>query len=403
MSDRRQFFIVGSQGIPASYGGLETFAHELSVRLVARGHPTFVTCERAPGEPHGPDEFQGVRLLYVEAPANNFRTMVADRKALLRCGELARRGDVVCLLGYGVGPFARGAIRKLRRKGVEFWLNPDGLEWKRPRWPWYARRYLRWSEGFLLREADRVICDAAAIRDFHEEEYGIPAEKTEVIEYGAPVVEEIDDPEVLARRDAYLERYGLRPGEYYTYVGRFVPDNNMELMVRGVLDARVERRLLVFAAHDESDPFYRHLDALIRNSADPDKVILTGGVYDQPLLEALRKGEFAYFHGHEVGGTNPALVEAMGLGSFIIARGTVFNREVLRDAALYFEKDVESFVQAILRAEALDQDEVAEFRRRAVERVRTHYNWERITDRYEELLGAGAPVSASRGAPTLRR
>lgn len=384
----RRLFILGTQGIPAKYGGLETFAQEVSTRLVRRGRTVWVSCETTYDGPRGPDEHEGVQLFYVEAPDNNLRTIVGDRKALLRARELAEPGDVVYLLGYGVGPFAWGALRALARKGVEFWLNPDGLEWKRPRWPWHVQRYFRFSEGFLLRRSDRVICDAVAIREHHARSYGIPDDRMEVIEYGAPVLEEVDDPELLERRDDWLDQYDLEPGEYHTYVGRFVPDNNLEMMVRGVLDPRVDRRLLVFAAHDEGDSFYEHIAGLIEASADPDKVVLTGGVYDQELLRALRLGGHAYFHGHEVGGTNPALVEAMGLGSFILALDTPFNREVLADAGLFFQKNVESFVDGVVEAEAMDQDQVERLRRRARNRVREHYNWERITDEYERLLEA---------------
>lgn len=382
----RRLFIVGSQGIPAEYGGLETFTHQLATRLADRGWPVWVGCETAYGDATGPEEYEGVRLFHVEAPDNHLRTIVADRKALLRSGELADPGDVVYLLGYGVGPFAWGGVRSLGRAGVEFWLNPDGLEWKRPRWPWPVQRYFRFSEGFLLRRADRVICDAAAIRDHHGRAYGVPRRRMEVIEYGAPVVEELEDDSLTRRRDEWLERYDLEPGDYHTYVGRFVPDNNLELMVRGMLDGRIGRRLLVFAAHDEEDPFYRRIADLIESSDDPGKVILTGGVYDQELLQALRLGGHAYFHGHEVGGTNPALVEAMGLGSLVLALDTPYNREVLQDAGLFFQKDVESFVETVRAAESMGRHRVEELRERARDRVRDHYNWKRITDAYERLL-----------------
>lgn len=385
----RRLFIVGSEGLPADYGGLETFAQELSTRLVERGWPVTVTCEHTREESPGAEEYRGVRLVYIEGPGNNLRTIVSDRKALLRCAELAEPGDVIYLLGYGVGPFAWGAIRKLAREEIQFWLNPDGHEWKRPKWSWHVQRYFQLCERFLVRRADVVCCDAAAIRDHHARRYGVPEEDMEVIEYGAPVVESVEDEELLRRRDARLAEYGVEPGEYYTYVGRFVPDNNLELMVRGVLDPRVDRKLVVFAAHDEDHPFYRKIAGLVERSGDPGAVFLTGGVYDRPLLRALRLGAFAHFHGHEVGGTNPSLVEAMGLGSFILALDTPFNREVLEDAGLFFRKEVESFVRTVREAEALDEETVAGLRERARERVRTHYNWERITDEYERLLRGG--------------
>lgn len=399
----RTLFIVGSQGIPARYGGLETFADQTATRLAARGHTVYVTCEKTPDAPKGPATYKGVQLLYVDAPDTNLRTLVADVKALRRCTDLAAPGDVIYLLGYGVGPFAWPAVRALQAKGIKFWLNPDGLEWKRPRWPAWARLYLRASEWILLRLADRVICDAAAIRDHHAQLWGVSGAKMDVIEYGAPIVDPGDlSADVLTTRDAYLAQYDLAPGEYYTYVGRFVPDNNMELMVRGMLDDRIERPLLVFAKHDEGDPFYQKLRGLVRGAGKEDKVIFTGGVYDQPLLQALRLGAYAYVHGHEVGGTNPALVEAMGLGRLILALGTPFNREVLGDAGLYFGKSVESFVRTVMQAEQLDPPAVQQYRDRAVERVRTHYNWDRIADDYERLLLNGtldtAPATPAEAA-----
>ena len=382
---KKKFFIVGTKGIPANYGGLETFAHEISIRLIKRNFDVYVTCEKPIDKPEGPAEFEGVKLIYVNAPGNNFRTMISDSRALSKCLNIGNKGDVIYILGYGIGPFAGNLIRKIKQKGIKFWLNPDGLEWKRPRWSKPVRTYLRFSEKFLLKRSDKIICDAAAIKDFHIKYYRIAPEIMEVIEYGAPKVEMLDDS-VIKMRDDFLKKYNLKLGEYYTYVGRFVADNNMELMVKGVLESALNRRLLVLARHESTDLFYTKLKSLISRSGKENKVILSGGVYDHSLLMALRQGEFAYLHGHEVGGTNPALVEAMGLGSFIIALDTVFNKEVLQDAALYFNKDVEDFKLALEKAEELSYQDRMKYRDRALKRVRDHYNWKRITDLYEIAL-----------------
>ncbi len=382
---KKKFFIVGTKGIPANYGGLETFAHEISIRLVKRNLDVFVTCEKTTDKPEGPEEFEGVKLIYVNAPGNNFRTMISDSRALSKCLKIANQGDVIYILGYGVGPFAWNLIRKIKQKGIKFWLNPDGLEWKRPRWSKPVRFYLRFSEEFLLKRSDRIICDAAAIKDFHMKYYKIAPDKMEVIEYGAPEVEMPDDS-VIKKRDDFLKKFNLELGDYYTYVGRFVADNNMELMVKGVSESTPDHKFLVLARHEPEDPFYLKLKSIISRSGKEDKIILSGGVYDHSLLMALRQGEFAYLHGHEVGGTNPALVEAMGLGSFIIALDTVFNKEVLQDAALYFNKDVEDLKLALEKAEELSYQDRLNYRERALKRVRDHYNWERITDLYEIAL-----------------
>lgn len=385
MKSKRRLFILGSQGIPVRYGGLETFAQELARRLVRRGYEVWVSCEKKPGEPDGTAEWEGIKLYYVTAPHGDLRTIPADRAALKRCLAEGRPGDVAYLLGYGVGPFAAPIIRALKKKGIAFWLNPDGLEWMRPKWSKLAAAYARYCEGFLLRRADLVVCDAAAIKDFHHGAYGIPESRMEVIEYGAPLVDRPGDG-VLQKRDEFLARHGLELGEYYTYVGRFVPDNNMELMVRGVLASPVDRKILVCASYEEGDPFYQSLRRITEASGAGHRVVFAGGIYDRELLTALRLGQFAYFHGHEVGGTNPALVEAMGLGSVIVALGTVFNREVLQDSAIFFDKSVDSLVEGLEKLEALDASGRHGLSDGVRRRVEDHYNWERITDLYDELL-----------------
>jgi rhamnosyltransferase len=308
-------------------------------------------------------------------------------KALWRCVRFADAGDIVYLLGYGAGPFAWPVIAYLRARGVSVWLNPDGIEWRRTHWSWAARLYLRFCGRFLPPRVDRLICDSEAIEAHHQANRGGSPPQTDVIEYGAPVVH-LDDlgAEASARRDRYLDRCALTPGEYYIQVGRLVPENNLELMVRGVLDDRINRRLLVISNRDPGDGLYRFLQGLVEAEGTGDEVVFAGTIYDRPLLQALRLGAYAHLHGHEVGGTNPALVEAMGLGNLILALNTRFNREVLGRAGLYFGKSVKSVVRMLCHAEQLAPDEIRQYQRRARTRVRRHYNWPRIADAYERRI-----------------
>lgn len=390
-------FIVGSRGIPADYGGFETFAEELARGLAARGHPVFVTCERTTDEPSGPSTYRGVNLLYVTAPDNNLRTIIADVKALWRCLRLAESGDVVYLLGYGVGPFGGPVLKALQARGVRVWLNPDGIEWKRSRWSVWARVYLRVSEWLVPRLVDRVVCDSEAIEAHHLQHGGLRSARTDVIEYGAPIVRRDDLPSAaIEQRNQYLSRHDLAPGDYYIQVGRLVPENNLELTIRGVLDDRIRRSLLIVANRSGNEAFYRRLRRLVEAAGASNQVLFVGTIYDQPLLRAFRFGAYAHLHGHEVGGTNPALVEAMGLGNVILSLNTPFNREVLGEAGLFFGKSVESFVRTVCRAERLSDQEIQSFQRRALERVRTYYNWEHIADKYEERIwDASTPPTTS--------
>lgn len=399
-------FIVGSQGIPAEYGGFETFAEKLSTGLASRGHSVCVTCERTPSEEEGPPTYDGVDLLYVTAPDNHLRTIIADVKALWRCFQHSQPGDVVYLLGYGVGPFGWPAIKALQAKGVRVWLNPDGLEWKRSRWNAAAKAYLRAAEWVMLRLVDRVVCDAEAIEEHHIGGGsiiggGVDPDDTTVVEYGAPVVDE-DDLSTDAKQDraAFLDRHGLRPGDYYLYVGRLVPENNLDPMVQGMLDDRIDHDLLVISERDESDPFYRKLVRTADRADAANRIVFAGTVYDDPLLNALRRGARGYLHGHEVGGTNPALIEAMGTASLVLALDTPFSREVLGDAGLFFGKSVESFVQTVRQAEELSSKATKRYRRRAQNRVASYYNWEHIVDEYETLVMQGQEAGQAATAST---
>ncbi len=397
-----QLFIVGSRGIPAAYGGFETFAEELSTRLAARGQTVSVTCEQTSEDADRPDTYQGVNLLHVPTPDHALRPILADLIALWTCYHRGEPGDVVYLLGYGVGPFAWPLLKGLQAKEIEVWLNPDGVEWRRSHWSWGARLYLRFCSWLLPRHVDRLICDSTAIRARHLQNEGVDASHADVIEYGAPIVRTDDlTPSVRARRDQYLHQHDLALGEYYIQVGRLVPENNLELMIRAVSDPRISRPLLIIANRDSHNGYYQKLRALVEDCDAAEQIVFGGTVYDRPLLRALRLGAYAHLHGHEVGGTNPALVEAMGLGSLILALNTRFNREVLGRAGLYFGKSVEGLTRTLQLADRLSDTTIQEYQERATERVRSHYNWPRIVDEYERRIWdtAARPSSGSEPRP----
>ncbi|WP_263808567.1 DUF1972 domain-containing protein [Salinibacter sp.] len=397
-----QLFIVGSRGIPAAYGGFETFAEELSTRLAARGQTVSVTCEQTSEDADRPDTYQGVNLLHVPTPDHALRPILADLIALWTCYRRGEPGDIVYLLGYGVGPFAWPLLKGLQAKEIEVWLNPDGVEWRRSHWSWGARLYLRFCSWLLPRHVDRLICDSTAIRARHLQNEGVDASHADVIEYGAPIVRTDDlTPSVRARRDQYLHQHDLALEEYYIQVGRLVPENNLELMIRAVSDPRISRPLLIIANRDSHNGYYQKLRALVEDCDAAEQIVFGGTVYDRPLLRALRLGAYAHLHGHEVGGTNPALVEAMGLGSLILALNTRFNREVLGRAGLYFGKSVEGLTRTLQLADRLSDTTIQEYQERATERVRSHYNWPRIVDEYERRIWdtAARPSSGSEPRP----
>ena len=362
----KRIAILGTRGIPARYGGFETFAEELGARLVERGFRVTVVCEKVRGASQ-PPTFRGIDLAYVPAPRLGPLTTIAfDLMSLWR----VRKGyDVVYMLGYGASLFC--FIPRLG--GAEVWINMDGIEWLRSKWSWAARAYLRLIETVATWTPNRIIADADAIRSHLQSRHRRLPECT-VVPYGSDLVTAAPPEELLAE-------WGLKVGEYYILVCRLEPENHVLDIVEGYAASSSTFPLVVLGDHKLNTPYVR----LLQSVADP-RVRLIGTVYDKVRLRALRFHARAYLHGHSVGGTNPSLLEAMGSGNVVIAHDNVFNREVAADAALYFRnaRDIPGILE-ILEADSGRRQRMREVARHRVESI---YNWRMIADRYEQLLGS---------------
>lgn len=355
--------ILGSRGIPARYGGFETFVDELARRLVKRGVEVTVFCE-ARGGPRLA-QHEGVQLVHVPARAPGpARTIAYDLSCLWR----ARRGfDVVYMLGYG----ASFACFVPRLFGSRVWINMDGLEWRRSKWSAPARLWLECMEGIATRSATRVILDNAALVDDFRGRRRLGC--CSVLEYGAPILRE-------RLNAARLSELGVSPGEYYLVVCRFEPENHVLEIARACADARLDRPLIVVADKDAGSGYARRTVAL-----EGRHVRFVGTIYDPDLLLPLRQHCRAYLHGHSVGGTNPSLLEAMGCGNLIVAHDNPFNRETLGPAGLYFA-DQEELGTRLRECEELGSGELATRREAVLARMEERYTWDLIADRYHRLI-----------------
>lgn len=355
--------ILGTRGIPARYGGFETFAEKLAIGLSKLGHEVTVYCEA--GESPMPSEFRGVQLRYVSFPRlGPLETIVYD----LKCLWDARSGyDVVYMLGYGVGPFCRIP----RFYGTEVWINPDGLEWARAKWNFAARAYLRLMEWGSVRVADRMIADAAAIRESLASRHGELRSCT-VIRYGCEIVDALPPLAPLAQ-------WALVPQSYYLVVCRLEPENHVLEILRAFQQSRSARQLIVVGNHQTPTSYVSKLCSV----RDP-RIRMIGTVYDQEKLTCLRAHAFAYMHGHSVGGTNPSLLEAMGCGNVVFAHDNPFNRETLGECGVFFSNPAE-LTRAIERAE-LEGAGLEQRRRAVMARARARYRWSDVIASYAELL-----------------
>ncbi len=357
--------ILGTRGIPAHYGGFETFAEELSVRLVARGISVTVFCEMStPSEMRS--SYREVQLRYLKVPhLGPLTTVWYDFKcivmSLLEC-------DYIYMLGYGAGLYFW--LPRLLRKRL--WVNMDGLEWKRAKWPWYGKIYLKLNEWCAVKFSHLLVADSEVIRDYLCSKYGRKINCV-MIPYGADLIESVPN-------DSPLRDVGLMPGSYYLVVCRLEPENHVHEIVKGFQRSVTSRKLVIVGDYKTGSSYARDLLSF----AD-ERVKFIGVEYDKERLKALRYYSFAYFHGHSVGGTNPSLLEALGCGNIIIAHDNEFNREVLSTIGYFFKTsgdlpDILSSVESLSAGPRVKRAEMA------ITRIRDKYNWDIITAHYYELL-----------------
>lgn len=361
--------ILGTRGIPANYGGFETFAEELSTRLAARGHNVTVYCR----ERHGLSEYRGVHLVCLPTIHHKYfdtlaHTFVSSLDLMLR------RADVALYCN------AANAIFTIlpRLTGIPVALNVDGIERKRRKWNVFAKAWYRMSEFLSTILPNRFVSDAEAIREYYKKTYG---KHSLFIPYGA------DCSRVETK--TMLDRLGLEPNGYFLYVSRLEPENRA-LEVREAFErtsATMKLALIGDAPHAQ-DYIQR-----VRDTRDP-RIVMPGAIYGTGYRE-LGSWCFAYIHATEVGGTHPALIEAMGRGNLILYLETPENAEVCGDAGLSY-RDEEGLRARVEQAIAMSEEERESLRASAAHRAAARYDWNAVTTQYENLLTSLASAHLAR-------
>lgn len=375
-------FIVGSKGIPARYGGFETFLDNLTGRKRSPDIQYHISCMNN-DEKHftynNADCFN-VTLPLPGAPGRILHVSRALKQVEQWCTENPGQPVIVYILGCRIGPLLHLHAGKLHRMGAKICCNPDGLEWKRGKWNWAAKRFLKLCERCLVCCSDLVICDSKAIERYIRDTYGKRVTDTTFIAYGAGL------DRSACPEDAYLAwcgKHGITPGDYYLSVGRFVPENNLETIIREFMSSATGRDLVI-VSNIEYDRFYHELHQRTDFSSD-SRIKFVGTEYDTELVKKIRENAHGYIHGHEVGGTNPSLLEALASTSVNLLLDVPFNREVAQEAALYWDKTPGSLVGVIEMTDAMEEESMAVLAGAGRERIRKAYSWERICDQYEQL------------------
>ena len=353
-----RFAIVGTRGIPARYGGFETFAEELSTRLAERGHEVFVYCRQKNGE----SEYRGVYLRnlptirhkYLDTVAHTFTSTVH---------LLAHRVDAALYCNAANAIFTWMP----RLAGIPVALNVDGLERNRKKWNRLARGWYQTSEYLATVFPNVIVSDAESIAEYYRERY---QRGSVFISYGAPIGK-------VPGTDA-LRQLGLEPGRYFLYVSRMEPENNALLVREAFEQVSTDMKLVLIG----DAPYAYEYIGRVRDTNDV-RVVIPGAIYGQGYHE-LQSHCFAYIQATEVGGTHPALIESMGRGALTLFLETPENTEVAGGAGIPFTHD--NLSDRMRQVLAMTDAERDEWRARAMERVRQRYCWEAVTDAYERLL-----------------
>jgi rhamnosyltransferase len=286
---------------------------------------------------------------------------------------------IVYILGCRIGPLLIPHSRKLHKLGVRIFCNPDGLEWKRSKWSKLAKMFLHYCEKCLVENSDLVICDSVNIEKYIRKTYKSRIKKATYIAYGAYIGRSACSEEKLQE---WYDRYGLNKGSYYLIVGRFVPENNYETMITEFMHSKTKHDLVI-VTNVEKNRFYTSLAKKTGFEGD-SRIKFVGTVYDQQLLKKIREEAYGYLHGHEVGGTNPSLLEAMSSTKINLLLDVGFNKEVGKDGALYWNKEEGSLEEVLNLSDELLPEQINKLDIASTRQVKNVYQWKNIIGMYEK-------------------
>ncbi|WP_105206965.1 beta 1-4 rhamnosyltransferase Cps2T [Streptococcus suis] len=379
----KHIFIIGSRGLPAQYGGFETFVEQLVSNQVSPTIRYHVAC-LSDSSHHQHTDYKGADCFTINPPKlGPARVIAYDMMAISYALDLVKAQEmekpIFYILGNTIGGFIAPFAKKIHSVGGTLFVNPDGLEWKRTKWSKPVQSYLKYAEKAMAKHADLLIADNEGIENYIQEAY--PGTHTRFIAYGtdlSPTDYQSDSEAVLN----FFGQWNVKEKEYYLIIGRFVPENNYLTAIKEFMASDTKRDLVIVANY-EGSAYFQKLEEETDFSRDK-RIKFVGTVYDTNLLKYLRNQCRAYIHGHEVGGTNPSLLEALAQTNENLVLGVDFNQKVALDGARYWTKEPGNLSQLINR---IDQEaEAFDMGQRAKNHMKNAYTWDKIVREYEELF-----------------
>jgi glycosyltransferase involved in cell wall biosynthesis len=353
--------ILGTRGIPNTYGGFEQFAQYLAEGLVEKGHE--VSVYNSSNHSYKQPFWKEVQIIHCADPENKIGTagqFIYDLNCLRDAGR--RNFDILLQLGYT----SNSVWHRHWPKNAINIINMDGLEWKRAKYNKLTKLFLKWAESLAANRADVLIADSIGIRDHIQKEY----QKTAFyIPYGAEIPENFSI--------SALPKFNLQANKYYLLIARMEPENNIETIIQGYIQSEQEYPLIIVGSTQN-----KHGQFLLKKYSS-EFIQFPGAIYDHSIINALRHFSLIYFHGHSVGGTNPSLLEAMACGCNIAAHNNEFNRAILVDDAFFFStpRDIKNIINNPVTGAAIpDRKELN------LEKIKKVYSWEKVVNDYETIF-----------------
>jgi glycosyltransferase involved in cell wall biosynthesis len=363
--NRLKVAIIGAKGYPYVYGGYETMVKELGERLHKKGVEVTVYCHSALFETK-PKIVNGLKLVYVPGIETKVLSQLSH-SIFSMIHACFSNVDVIFVVNSANGPL--GILPRIFGKPTA--INVDGMEWLRPKWKGFGAKYFFWASRTATKLYDQIINDCFEMQKTYKELFNT---ESLVIAYGANPSSESDV--------SFIEKWNLEKDNYYLIVGRLIPDNNADLLIAGFVLSDSDRKLVILGEAPFKDPYEEKVKQI-----QDDRLVFTGYVNDPEDLKSLYHNCYAYLHGHEYGGTNPAMLKALGYGCAVLALNTRFTREMLQNGkhGWFFEKSIASIKAIIGKAEE-SPEEMGYLRSTARSGLTQKYNWDHVTEQYLEVF-----------------
>ncbi len=381
----RDVFIVGCKGLPAQYGGFETFVDNLTKRKINNEIRYHVACL----DDHFEDfTYNGAHCFKMEvAKKGASRAMYADIIALKYIIDYVTKNNIknfiVLILASRIGICYKKYVKKIHNLGGKLILNPDGHEWQRSKWNRIIKTYWKYSENKMVKYSDYIVCDSKNIKEYIDTKYKKYKKNTSYIAYGADINEEVSS-DTTGFVYNFNKNNKILENSYYLVVGRFVPENNYKTIIKEFMKSETKKDLVIITSY-ENTKLYDDLNNELKLEKDK-RIKFVGTVYDPESLKLIRKNAYAYIHGHSVGGTNPSLLEALASTKVNLLYDCVFNKEVAEDSAIYWNLDNDNLKNIIDKTDKLSEEEIEKFNIDSKNQILNRYKWEYIVKAYENLF-----------------